>query len=141
MLIQSGGAQANQMVPEIVRFGVANSRIKCVTPQRVEYLDEAGQECFVDLEECARNWVQLHNKDDDDLIRMTSQGFFDSFYSSFVGQRGLLDDPPWVEFMNKRRTRFEFGSENEARKLLRPLRAHGWRTDNANYLHSLPLTE
>jgi hypothetical protein len=42
------------MVPEIVRIGVANSRIKCVTPQRVEYLDEAGQECFVDLDKCVR---------------------------------------------------------------------------------------
>jgi hypothetical protein len=33
------------MVPEIVRIGIANARIKCVTPQRVEYRDEAGQEC------------------------------------------------------------------------------------------------
>jgi len=131
----------NQVAPEIVRIGVANARIKRVTQQRVKYLDEAGQECFVDVEECARNWVQLHHKDDDELIRMTSEGLFDHFNSSFVGQRGLLDDPPWVEFMNKRHTRFEFGSENEARKLLRPLRACGWRTENANYLPSLPLTE
>lgn len=43
----------NQIVPEIVRIGVANARIKCVTRQRVEYFDEAGQECFVDLKECA----------------------------------------------------------------------------------------
>jgi hypothetical protein len=131
----------NQVAPEIVRIGVANARIKRVTQQRVKYLDEAGQECFVDLEECARNWVQLHNKDDVDLVRMTSQSWFDHFDSSFVGQRGLLDDPPWVEFMNKRRTRFEFASEKEARPLLRRLRAHVWRTGNANYLHSLPLTE
>jgi hypothetical protein len=39
------------MVPEIVRIGVANAQIKCVTPHRVEYFDEAGQECFIDLEE------------------------------------------------------------------------------------------
>ena len=58
MLIRSGGAQVNQMVPEIVRIGVANARITCVTSERVEYLDEAGQECFVDLEECNRNYVQ-----------------------------------------------------------------------------------
>jgi hypothetical protein len=53
VLIQSGGAQVNKMAPEIVRISVGNARIKCVTPQRVEYFDEAGQECFVDLEECA----------------------------------------------------------------------------------------
>jgi hypothetical protein len=113
----------NRMVPEIVRIGVANARIKRVTPRdRVEYLDEAGQEFFVDLKECARNWVQLHNKDDGDLVLLTTQDIFDSYDSSFVAQRGLLDDPPWVEFTNKRRTRFEFGSYKEARSLLRSLR-------------------
>ncbi len=35
----------NQTVPEMVRIGVGTARIKCVTPQRVEYFDEAGQEC------------------------------------------------------------------------------------------------
>jgi hypothetical protein len=58
MLIPSGGAQVNQMVPEIVRIGVSNARITCVTPQRVEYVDEAGQECFVDLDECSRNLLK-----------------------------------------------------------------------------------
>ncbi len=43
----------NHTVPEIVRIGVGNARIKCVTRQRVEYFDEAEQECFVDLDECA----------------------------------------------------------------------------------------
>ena len=129
------------MVPEILRIGVANARIKCVTPRRVEYFDEAGQECFIDLEECARNWVQLHNKDDVDLVLLTSQGIFDSFYSSFVGQHGLLDDPPWVEFANKRRTRFEFGCDKEARTLRRRLRGSGWRTHDANYPASPDLTE
>ena len=121
----------NQIVPEIVRIGMANARIKSIT-DRVYYLDEAGQGCFVDLKECARNWVQLHNKDDAELVRLTSQGFFDHFYSSFVGRRGLLDDPPWVEFTNKRRTRFEFGSDKKARTLLRRLRAYGWRTCDVN---------
>jgi hypothetical protein len=122
----------SQIVPEIVRIGVGNARINCVTPQRVDYRDKAGQECFVDIEECARNWVQLHNKDDDYLVLLTSQGIFDSFYSSFVGQHGLLDDPPWVEFTNKRRTRFEFRSNEEARALRRKLRGAGWRTEEGN---------
>ena len=100
----------NQLVPEIVRIGVGNGRIKCVTPQRVEYLDEAGQECFVDLEECNRNYVQLHNEDEGDFVLLTAEDGADAWYSRCVGERGLLDDPPWVEFTNKRRTRFEFQS-------------------------------
>ncbi len=120
----------NQVMPEIVRIGLVNARIQSRTSSdRVKYLNEAGQKCFVDLKECARNMVQLHHKDDADAVLEASQGFFDSFYTSFVGQHGLLDDPPWVEFMNERRTRFEFGSEQEGRALLRLLRGCGWRTE------------
>jgi hypothetical protein len=43
----SGGTQVNQMVPDIVRIGVTNARIKCVTPQRVEYRDEADKSALL----------------------------------------------------------------------------------------------
>jgi hypothetical protein len=72
-----------QIAPELVRIGVANARIQCVTPQRVEYLDEAGQECFVDLEECARNWVKLH-------------GASPGRKYPYVAGRGFLEDPPCI---------------------------------------------
>ena len=104
----------NQLVPEIIRIGVANARIKCVTPQRVEYLDEAGQECFVDLDECARNWVQSLTEEDEDDGAMRNR--------RYVGERGLLADPPWIEFANERRTRFEFGSLNDGYGLIIPLK-------------------
>ena len=104
----------NRIVPEIVRIGVANARIKSATRQRVEYLDEAGQECFVDLEECNRNYVQLGSE------------------TRYVGDRGLMLDPPWIEFTNKRRTRFEFGSSNEARTLKLQLMKVRWLTFDAN---------
>jgi hypothetical protein len=124
-------SQANQMVPEIVRIGVANARIKCVTPQRVEYLDESGQECFVDLEECVRNWVQYCNENKDEFVWLTSEDSAAAWNSRCVGQRDLLDDPPWVEFTNKRRTRLEFGSYEEAYELLEPLGKAGWHTFDA----------
>jgi hypothetical protein len=109
----------NQRVPEIVRIGIANARIKCVTSHRVEYLDEAGQECFVDLDECDRNWVQLHNASEGDFVLLTSEdrgsaAAWSSRRIRYVGLRGMLDDPPWIEFTNKRRTRLEFGSNEEA---------------------------
>jgi hypothetical protein len=110
----------NQIVPEIVRIGVGNARIKCVTRQRVEYFDEAGQECFVDLDECARNWVEECG---DDFVLWTSE---DSDAAGrkprHVGRRGLLYDPPWIEFVNKRLTRFEFESLNEGYGLIVPLK-------------------
>jgi hypothetical protein len=100
---------------EIIRIGVANARIKCVTPQRVEYFDEAGQECFVDLEECARDWVQLHGDRRGRKYR-------------HVAGRGLIGDPPWVEFTNKRPTRFEFGSSGEGYELKHLLLKARWIT-------------
>jgi hypothetical protein len=127
VLIQSGEAQVNQMVPEIVRIGVAHACIKCVTPQRVEYLDEAGLECVVDLDECNRNYVQLDNEE-----LSTSEDSAATSRSHYVGHRGLLDDPPWIEFTNKRRTRFEFGSSNEALGLKLQLMKARWHTFDAS---------
>jgi hypothetical protein len=46
-----------------------------------------------------------------------------------VGQRGALDNPPWIELMNERKTRFEFASrETFYRELLDPFRQAGWHT-------------
>lgn len=122
MLIRSGEAQVNQIVPEIVRIGVANARINSVTPKRVEYFDESGQLCFVDLEKCARNWVlQFDNEDE------FEEGA-NNWDAHCVGTRGMLADPPWIEFANKRRTRLEFGSNDEARALQGQLTKAHWRT-------------
>lgn len=131
MLIQSGEAQVNQIVPEIVRIGVANARIKCVTPQRVEYLDEAGQECFVDLDECFRNYVQSRNENRGDFDLLTSEDSAATSSSRYVGDRALSFDPPWIEFRNNRRTRLEFESSNEALGLKLQLMRVRWLTLDA----------
>jgi len=116
----------NQTVPEIVRIGVADARIKCVTPQRVEYRDEAGRECFVELDKCVRIPVQYYYEKEGEFVLRTLEGSD----SHCVGRRGYHDDPPeWVEFTNKRRTRFEFRSYKKAyTTLLQPLRKAGWIT-------------
>jgi hypothetical protein len=121
--MQSEGAHVNQIVPEIVRIGVAKACIKCVAPQRLEYFDEAGQECFVDLEECARNRVR-------DVESWRDDGARKSDYS-LVAKGGFQDDSPYIEFMNNRRTRFEFESL-EARQELKSLLVKArWRVLSA----------
>lgn len=126
---QSGGDQVDEIEPEIVRIGVSNARITCVTPQRVEYVDEAGKECFVDLDECSRNSVQSRIEDEGDFVVMTSEDR--DAAARYVALRDLLHDPAWIEFRNQRRTRFEFGSSNEARGLKLQLMRLRWRTDDA----------
>lgn len=113
----------NQIVPEIVRIGVGNARIKCVTLQRVEYLDAAGQECFVDLKECARNRVQ-------DVESWRIDGARKGDFR-LVAKCGFLDDSPCIEFMNNRRTRFEFGSLEGAQELKSLLAKARWRVISA----------
>jgi hypothetical protein len=98
------------MVPEIVRIGVANARITCVTPQRVEYFDEAGQQCFVDLKECARNRVQ------DVQSWRVEDGARERDFRT-VAKCSFQDDSLYFEFMNDRHTRFEFGSLEGAQEL------------------------
>lgn len=119
MLTKSGWAQVNQTVPEIVRIGVANARIKSVTSQRVKYLNDAGLECFVDLKECARNRVQHVELWREDGAR---KGDY-----RVVAKSGFLDDSPWIEFMNNRRTGFEFGSLEGAQALKSLLAKARWR--------------
>ena len=46
-----------------------------------------------------------------------------------VGKRGVLDHPPWVQFMNERNSRFEFGNyEALYAELLGPLMEKAWHT-------------
>jgi hypothetical protein len=121
----------NQTAPEIVRIGVASARVTSVTQQRVEYLDEAGQEQFVDLEQCARNWARSSKDPEQEfsLVPGASAESAATWNSRCVGQRGALGDTPWVEFMNERHTRFEFGTyEAIYADLLGPLAKAGWQT-------------
>src|SRR5262249_12141665 len=98
--------------------------------------DESGQECVVDLEECVKNWVQSHNENTHEFVVLTSEDSAAAWNSRCVGQRGVLDEPPWVEFTTKRRTRLEFGSYDEAyASLLGPLNALGWHTFDTDYPH------
>jgi hypothetical protein len=96
---------------ETIRIGVSGARIVAVTRQRIDYIDMAGKERFIDLEESARR----------ESVNTGSQ--------EFVGLRAALEDPPWAEFMNERTIRFEFATEGALyAELLGPLQQVGWHT-------------
>ena len=109
---------------EIVRIGVSEARIVGVTRERIDYIDEAGQEQFIDLEECAGVGGEARsNRAKRARLERTV----------CVGQRGALDNPPWAEFMNERKTHFEFATyEDLYGELLTPLRQAGWHTFDTN---------
>jgi len=122
---------SHQAAPDVHRIGSSGARIVRVTEKRVEYIDAAGRGQFVDVEECARNWVRwCHNHRQDFLpLGGASQAEIEEENARTVGLRGGSYPLWWAEFMNQRKTRFEFGtSEDRWGKLQGPLMVAGWRT-------------
>ena len=103
---------------ECVRIGTGPARITRVTDQKVEYIDESSRELFVDLQECERiagrlEIAGLFPPSDDLDWASVADGISSSSEQTVpaggcVGLRGALDDPPWFQFLNRRRTQFEF---------------------------------
>ena len=129
--IERESHDASRMSPEGNRVGASGARIVRVSQQRIEYINKAGQEQFIDLEECARNWVRWYEDHRQEFIRMPggSEADIDAENARCVGLRGGTYPVWWAEFMNEEKTRFEFGSwEALWRQLQGPLMVAGWRT-------------
>ena len=117
---------------ERVRIGIGSSLIKVVTREKVEYTDEAGREMDVDLDECALTYLCLYYagqfppRDDTDWSKVADafpgRAAIDASRETCVGLRGALDDPAWFQFLNRRRTQFEFTDYGHIRSaLIEPL--------------------
>lgn len=126
----------------LVRIGTSSARIVEVTRQRLRYIDEHGAASFVDLEDCARIFLTLQNAglfppgDETDWtgLAISSLQFsaLDVSFGLCVGLRGALDDPPWFQFLDRRRTQFAFKDYDAIRsELLVPLTRVNWQTWDA----------
>src|SRR5262245_48174670 len=90
-----------------------SAKIVRVTAWEIEFTDASGAKHFVSLRECASNWPLYHGGFQNKEARGGNR---------CVGERGALDDPPWVQFVNERMFRFEFESYDALyRDLLDPL--------------------
>ena len=127
---------------EVVHIGTKSARITAVTRQRVNYVDEVGNNLSIDLEECARMFLCLESSglfpptDDTDWGRLAdAMREFSAFKIPnicCIGLRGVIDEPPWFQFLNRRRTQFEFeDAQTMDSELLGPLSGAGWQTFDA----------
>ena len=117
--------------PEVVRIGVGSARLTRVTPLQVEYVDEAGEEHFIDLQECAQNWIRHFDENRARVVAVpgVSSESIAQWNARCIGSRGALSDPPWVVLMSEPSTRFEFKNYFEVHELLLvPLMEVGWHT-------------
>jgi hypothetical protein len=122
---------ATDTTSEVIRIGASGARIVKVSQKRIEYVDMAGKQQFIDLEICAKNWVGWHDQHAHEFFPLPGASDEDvtTWNARCVGQRGALDNPPWAEFTNERKTRFEFETgEALYRELLGPLMQAGWHT-------------
>jgi hypothetical protein len=128
---------------ELVRIGKGRALIKNITRQQVSYTDEAGHDSYVDLEECARIYHCLQEagqfppSDDTNGAGLAeicpNFSAIDVSRGGVVGLRAVLDNPPWFQFLNRRRTQFEFNDYEHIQAELRvPLGRVGWSSWDAS---------
>jgi hypothetical protein len=129
---------------ELVHIGTGPADITAISKSSIAYTDDLGRHFTVDLEECARvyrcltevgafppsettNWSELIDSVHD-FATMPLSG------QRVVGLRGAVDDPPWFQFLNRRRTQFEFKDYGHIqRALLAPLARSGpWQSWDAS---------
>jgi hypothetical protein len=127
---------------DLVRIGRGPARIVAITDRELRYIDETGADRRIDLADCARICRVLESTgrfppaDDTDWAGLaeTTPDFssLDPAHGC-VGLRGAVDDPPWFQFLDRRRTQFEFTDYDAIRRgLVTPLGAAGWQTWDAS---------
>ncbi len=125
---------------QLVRIGVGQARIVDVG-RKLRYLDFNGAEVAIDLEDCARIAAALRsagkfppgNDTDWAALAAPDRGVTMLHPHGLIGLRAVLDEPPWFQFLDRRRTQFEFKDEDAIRNdLLAPLAAAGWQTWDAS---------
>ena len=129
---------------ELVHIGSGPAKISSIPRDAVVYEDDHGRKLTVDLAECARIYSCLKevgafppddNLDWGELVdRVPDFAKVELPFQAVVGLRGAVDDPPWFQFLNRRRTQFEFKDYDHIQSaLLKPLAAAGpWYTWDAS---------
>lgn len=110
----------------VIYVGLQGARIVQVTHDAVEYIDQAGESWLLDLRECNENWCRYCNRHENEFVILpgVTQEHVDAENATTVAMRGTR----YVQFMDDRRTRFEFESDPERWKLQGALFDAGWRT-------------
>ena len=127
---------------ELVHIGTGPARIVQIAGPILDYIDDAGASLSIDLQECGRIYGVLEMaglfppRDEMDWAALADAHpefpTGDIRRWDCVGLRGALDEPPWFQFLNRRRTQFEFKDRDAFRQELRePLGRAGWNSWDA----------
>ncbi len=119
---------------------MVNNQILEIIPNGIIYIDENGNEGFIDLVECYHNYLkrQLAPEYIEKVRHLNHWGDDEKKLERYikqvkerkeVGKRGLLEDPPFICFYTEPPVCFEFDSFEEAKSIeIQVWEAGGWHT-------------
>jgi hypothetical protein len=116
-------------------------QIRKVTPEGVVYLDENGDEQFIDFAACYKNYFTRRTSPEEWEVIKKVNNKTDVDWEWYVervkrwrevGGRQILTPPladgPYIEFHTEPSTRFKFETEQEFQKVRNAIGRTGWKT-------------
>ena len=102
--------------------------ITSVIPNGINYVDEEGNQQFIDFESCHQNNLMDVEKRWGSQYTDEAREFWQR--AKYVGIRFTLSDPPAIEFYTVPRIRFEFSTRDRLYEILTGIKKAGWRTND-----------
>ena len=99
-----------------------------VTLNGINYLDEEGNQKFIDFESCHQNNLMDIKKRLDSQYIDEKKEFWEK--AKYVGVRFALSDPPAIEFYTVPRIHFVFSTRVSLYEVLVAIKKAGWRTND-----------
>ena len=116
-------------------------QIKDVTPEGITYLDNDGNEQFIDFAQCHTNYVQKKTSPEYWEKMKQLNNWTDANWESYIeevkgwkeiGKRNILEMPwgdgPYIEFHTEPSIRFKFASKEEYGKVMTAIMQTEWKT-------------
>lgn len=97
-----------------------------ITPDGINYVDEEGNQQFIDFESCHQNNLLDIEKRLGAKYTEEEKEFWQR--AKYVGVRYALSDPPTVVFYTIPPTEFEFPTRDRLSEVLVGVKKAGWRT-------------
>ena len=99
-----------------------------VTSDGVTYIDEEGNQQFIDFESCHQNNLRAKEQRMGSNYTDEEKEFWQK--AKYVGVRFALSDPPAIEFYTVPRIHFEFPTRESLTEVLMGIKKAGWRTND-----------
>ncbi len=103
-------------------------QITDVTPDGAHYIDDEGNEQFIDFATCQQNNIDSIAESMGSRFTNERRAFYQQ--AKYVGRRYALSDPPALYFYTVPFTVFEFSTRNELSEVLVAIKQAGWRTND-----------